>query len=405
MNNQRPTSLVIRNLFRRPFRNSVLLVCVAATVGMQVAAALLDQVSQEGLKVGLSRLGADLVVVPRGFEEAMYDALLTGEAGRFYMPGEVEREIAKLDFVQETSSQIYVKSLAKATCCSFWNVFIIGFDPKTDFNVRPWLLRNRDRPLGKDDILVGAAINAEVGGKLKFFGHEFTVAGILLPSGMGLDTTVFIPLPTVYLMARESGIKAEKTLDIQPTDISAVLIKLKPKERGGPFAADAAYELEKAFPKIIAIMPDDIVTKVQKNMVNTLSTLRSASYAIWPVAALLIGLVFAMATNERQREIGLLRAMGATKGFVFKMIIFEALIITGFAAVLGLLVSFGLVAGFSDLIATTLKIPFYWIGLPELMVLFFWALILALATGVAAALYPAFRISRLEPYEAMRRSE
>ncbi len=38
----------------------------------------------------------------------------------------------------------------------------------------------------------------------------------------------------------------------------------------------------------------------------------------------LIGLVFSMAVNERRREIGVLRALGATRGFVFRSLLAEA---------------------------------------------------------------------------------
>ncbi|MCP4676128.1 MAG: ABC transporter permease [Deltaproteobacteria bacterium] len=398
-------SLVGRNLLRRPFRTIVLVICVAMVIGMQIAATLLDRASRNGLEIGLNRLGADLVIVPRGFEEAMFESLMRGEAGLFYMDAGLEQKIAQFDFVKKTTSQIFVQSLSGASCCSVWSVFLVGFEPETDFTVRPWLNENQNRGVGDDDILVGMAIEAEPGDKLKFFGHEFQVAGVLDLAGTGLDTTVFIPIETVYRMARESATKAEKTLEITENDISAVLVKLKPGFHRGIPALQAAREIEKKHPEVGVIMPDDILVKTQRNLSGTLRALRSASYIIWPITALLVGLVFAMSTAERQREIGMLRAMGATPGFVFRIIISEALTLTAIGAVLGLVVSVGLLAGFSRLIALSLTIPFYWPGVLELAGLFMVAVILALLTGLVAAFYPALKISRMEPYEAMRRSE
>ncbi|MCP4605801.1 MAG: ABC transporter permease [Proteobacteria bacterium] len=405
MNEPEFPSLVLKNLERRPLRTAVLVVCVAAIIGMQVAAALLDRASRKGLEIGLERLGADLVIVPRGFEDSMFDSLMSGKAGLFYMDAALEDEIARLDFVVKTTSQIYVQSLSNASCCSVWSVFLIGFEPETDFTVRPWLMSNRDRVMGNDDILAGMAIEADPGTRFKFYGHEFRVAGVLDQSGTGLDTTIFIPIETVYRMARESKDKAEKTLEIAQNDISAVLVKLKPGHTRGLPALMAAREIEKAHPEVSVILPDDVLIKTQQNLGGTLNALHSASFVVWPVTALLIGLVFTMATTERQREIGLLRSMGATRGFVFQMIMKEAMITTALGAVLGLVVSVGLIIGFSQLIALSLNIPFYWPELFELAWLFVAAVALALLTGIIAAFYPAFQISRQEPYEAMRRSE
>jgi putative ABC transport system permease protein len=397
--------LIRRDLIRRPIRNGVLVLCVAAVVGMQVAAALLDRASRRGLEIGIERLGADLVAVPRGLSGELMRSYMTGDAALFYMDRALSKKIAGFDFVERVSEQVYIKSLSGAACCSAWNVFLIGFDPETDFTVRPWLKRHKHIEIGPDQVLVGAAFDVEPGQTLKFYGRELEVAGVLDPTGMGLDTTVFIPNHTAYLMAEESVEKAVEPLDLPRDRISAALIKLKPEDRGGAPAYRAAYDLEMAIPEISVIQRDDLLIKVQKNLSNTLGALRSASYAVWPVTALLIGLVFAMAANERRREIGLLRAMGATRAFVFRMILVEALMVAGCGTAVGLAASIGLVAGFSRLISVRLEVPFYWSAAEDTAFIMIAASALALLTGAIAAMAPAVRSSLMEPYEAIRRGE
>jgi putative ABC transport system permease protein len=112
--------------------------------------------------------------------------------------------------------------------------------------------------------------------------------------------------------------------------------------------------------------------------------------------------VFAMAANERQREIGLLRATGATRGFIFKMVIMEAVLISGMGALIGIAASLGLVVGFSRLIAVSIEMPFYLPGMHKIVSLVFVALSLAILTGVFSALIPALQSSTKEPYEAIR---
>jgi putative ABC transport system permease protein len=397
--------LIRRDLIRRPVRNGILVLCVAAVVGMQVAAALIDRASRHGLEIGIERLGADLVAVPRGLSGELMRSYMTGDAALFYMDRALSKKIADFDFVERVSEQVYIKSLSGASCCSAWNVFLIGFDPKTDFTVRPWLKRHKGIELGPDQVLVGAAFDVDPGQALKFYGREFKVAGILDPTGMGLDTTVFIPNDTAYLMAEESVTRAEKPLEIKRDQVSAVLIKLKPEDQGGAPAYRAAYDLEMAIPEISVIQRDDLLIKVQKNLSDTLGALRSASYAVWPVTALLIGLVFAMAAHERMREIGLLRAMGATRVFVFRMILIEALMVAGCGMAIGLAASVGLVAGFSRLISMKLEVPFYWPAAESMAFIMIAASALALLTGVIAAMVPAVQSSLMEPYEAIRRGE
>lgn len=398
------TGLAWGNLIKRPWRTAILAVCIACLVGMELAAAIIDHAGRQGLKLGLERLGADLVAVPRQLDSSLVQAYMTGKAAVFYMPASVEQRIRNLDFVRQTSPQLYIESLSNAACCSTWNAFLIGFDPKTDFTVRPWLSRHRDIQLRPSDILVGAAIQSFPGMEFKFYGQKFRVAGVLDPSGMGLDYSVFIPIDGVKRMIEESGTKAVKRLDIAPDQTSAILIKLKPEMLGGLPGWKAAYEIERRIPEITIIRPADITIKAQNNIAGTLKTLTMASFAIWPMTVLLVGLVFMMAVRERQREIGLMRAMGATRLFVFRMIQTEALIISALGAAAGLAVSTGIVFGFERMIAIKLEIPFSVPGIFELLGMAGLSFGLAVFTGILAAMIPALKVSAMEPYEAIRRA-
>jgi len=372
---------------------------------MQVSYRLIELASQHSLELGIKRLGADLVAVPRGLDQTLEQSYLTGEAVTFYMDRTVKDKIAGNSLVEKVSAQVFIKSLARASCCSLWNVYLIGFEPESDFTILPWLSNHPLRKINPDQILAGAGLGLEEGDTVRFYGRSLRVAGILDPTGMGLDQTVFIPIQTAYLMARESAVKAEQPLPLGPDQISAVLIKLKPARQGGMPGYRSAYELEKAIPEISIIQPDDLLVRAQANLAGTLRTLRSASYAIWAITALLIGLVFALAANERQREIGILRALGATQGFIFRMILWEALLLAGSGAIIGLILSMSILAGFSRLIALSLQVPFYWPGAFELGLLLFLAAVSALLTAGVSALVPAIQSSRQDPYEAIRRGE
>jgi putative ABC transport system permease protein len=396
--------LVRKNLFRRPFRSLILVVCMAVVVGLQTASGIVEKGVTNGFDLAVKRLGADLVAVPDEYTEVMERAFITGEAALYYMDQSVEEKIASFDFVEYTSSQVYVKSLSGASCCSAGNIFIIGYEPQTDFTIKPWLSKNAVPDIGPSGLIAGSAFNLKAGDKLKFFGHDYEVKGILEATGSGLDVTAFIPIDTAYQMAYESREKAEQELNLERGDISAVMIKLKPELAGGVPLKEAVYELTKGVYEISVMEPQKMLKRIHSNMSATIYGLRAAGLAIWPTTILLIGLVFAMSVNERKREMGLMRAVGATRNYIFLVVVSEALIIIATGTLVGVIVSLGILAGFSRLIASALEVTFYWPSFEDLAGRMMVISVLSIISGCAAAAFPAFMSARLEPYEAVRNS-
>lgn len=398
-------SLVWNNLRRQPFRHGMLAACVAAAAVLQAAAGWLGGGAGSGIKLCRERLGADLIAIPDDDPGDPKGADLKGPAAWSYMDRKVEDKIAKFIFVAQTSAQVRIQSLAGDSCGGTGKISLIGFEPETDFTVRPWLTDRPGRRLGPDDALAGAALGLQPGSRIKLSGHPYQVADLLAPTGTELDFTVFVPLETASRMTREVSGRAQPILARRPDRISAVMIKLKPEGKGGVSPGEAAYELEKNLYEARIILPEPFLKKVMSNLGAISSVLRPASYAWWLITAMILGLAFAMATRERQREVGLLRALGAPRGFIFRMIILEALILAGAGAALGLTVSLGLGFGFSRLLAWRLAVNPYPPAGGERPGFFLLIFFLALLTTTAAAAYPAFRISRMAPDQAIRRGE
>jgi putative ABC transport system permease protein len=119
----------------------------------------------------------------------------------------------------------------------------------------------------------------------------------------------------------------------------------------------------------------------------------------------MVGFAFYMIVNERQRELGMLRAMGAKKKQVFSLIILEAVMISFAGGVIGLAVGAGLLYALQGIIQQSLQLPYL---LPEPLVvgeLVGGALLFSVLTGLLSALLPAVMASRMEPYEAIRQGE
>ena len=103
--------------------------------------------------------------------------------------------------------------------------------------------------------------------------------------------------------------------------------------------------------------------------------------------------IMMISVTERTREIGVRKALGATRLTILWQFLIEAVTLTGIGAVLGLvggwLVAFGIRSG------TSIEA-----SIPPLAVLA--ALLASAVTGVAFGMIPAFRAARLDPVEALR---
>jgi putative ABC transport system permease protein len=107
-----------------------------------------------------------------------------------------------------------------------------------------------------------------------------------------------------------------------------------------------------------------------------------------------------VSVTERTREIGLLKALGATKRSIMAQFFWEGLILTAVSGIIGIIVSAGGMWALQQLL--TGKVPGF--DPPRLVP---WSAALALVSlvlcGVVAGLYPASKAAALDPIEALRR--
>jgi lipoprotein-releasing system permease protein len=125
------------------------------------------------------------------------------------------------------------------------------------------------------------------------------------------------------------------------------------------------------------------------------------------VAAFNIVSTLFMVVMEKRRDIGVLKSLGASNGSVLKIFLFEGLLIGGFGTGLGVALGAGLIAMLSRYPFVQLPGDVYFIERlpvrPETGD-FIAVVAAALFLCLIAALYPAWRASRLDPVEAIRRT-
>lgn len=393
--------LAAQNLRRKPFRSFVTIAIVGLAAGTLFSATLLIGSVHQSLEVGMERLGADLLVVPEGSAESGETALITGTPTSFYMDESVYDQVKAIPDVDQASPQIFIESMISSQCCT-GHVQIIGYDPDTDFVVRPWLEENLNtRALAEQEVVIGSLILANKGESVHFFGTDFDVAGVLDSTGMGADESVFMSMDAAYDMARNSQENAETYLDIQPGQISSVLVKVTP----GTTVEQVAQRIKTSVPGTMVVTANDLSQSVSDRLSGFLRGFFVLDGIVWIMSLLTIAAIFSMIVNERQREIGLLRAMGGNRRFVFRLMLTEALMMTAVGGIAGILVGGAGLFIFKAIITASLGVPYLWPPLWYFGILMAGTLGLAIVTGAVASLYPAISSSRLEPYAAIRQGE
>lgn len=202
------------------------------------------------------------------------------------------------------------------------------------------------------DVVLGAEVakklNYRVGdpillahglGRISFSMHDdkpFSVKGILRPTGTPADHTLYISLQgmeAIHLDWRD-GVKMPgkkvsdsdiEALDLTPKSITAFMIGLQSK-----MAIFSVQRHINQYPKepLLAILPGITLTELWQMMNSMENTLRLISILVLFSSLLGLSTMLLSSIRERQREIAVMRAIGASPLFVFLIIQIEALMIT-----------------------------------------------------------------------------
>ncbi len=392
-------TLIARNLTNRPYRNIATVFAFALIAATLFSSLYLVHGAQQSLDSGVSRMGADILVVPIEYAAAGQEVILIGQPNSFFFEDTGFEKISRIPGVAKASPQIYIATLF-ASCCAA-PVQMIAIDQENDFTISTWLKKNPGVKMGKDDMIIGSAIIQDTGNDLMFYGHTFHVVGILARTGTGIDNSVFVRFEDAYVMADESDLKAVKKLTIPPGMVSAVLVKVDP----GTTPEDVAREIQQQVPGTKTITPGGLFNAVSGQLSAVTRILYGSSIAVMIVSIPLIGVISAMVARERRKEVAILQALGATKGYITKLMLTESFSLSIVGGLIGIGTAAVILVGFQDFIASVLKIPFLIPAPLAIMADAGVALFLAIITGGIASLYPAWRITRSDPYETIRRGE
>ena len=390
MNDQK---LIRRNISDNPLRSWITAIATALVAGLIIFAYLLVNGAEESLTRVIERLGADIAVIPAGDQILVEEALLMGNPISIWMPRSVVDEIAEIQGVEVVSPQLYLSTMRGASCCTVSDMFMVAFDPATDFTVYPWIINNLDAPLGLGQGIGGTYIRYTAGrDDILIYGYDIDLVGSLEPTGSGLDQSLFFTYETALEIARLSPVQAEAELVLTPDSISTALVRLS----DGADAHKVAVEIESKV-RLVSAIPADSLFRNQREHVESLKqNLGLFSMIVWVMSVVLIGFVSAAAVLGRRQELGVLRALGATQTRLVRMLFLESALLTAAGVVFGITLSTSVLFLFRNLITHSLNLPLYMPKLPEFLLLAVGILTVVLASVFLALLLPILKVTHEE---------
>jgi putative ABC transport system permease protein len=366
---------------------------------MVLTTVVISRGGQDSLRLARERLGADVVVVPRGSVTGVEGALLLGNATNTYMPRGVVEAVRAVPGVAQASPQLYLTSMANSSCCSVSLMFMFAFDPVTDFTIEPWLKSRLGHDLQEGQAVGGADVFVPEGDdKIKLYGYEFDLVGNLERTGTNLDQTLFMTYPTASAMQEVSQTEAKMALPPLNDTVSSVMVKVDP----GADRTAVAKAIAAAVPQVDAVPSVQMFSSYGDQISGVLRTLIVIVVLTVVLSLTLMAVIFWMSVNERSRQIGVLRALGATQRYVLLAFMTEAGILALAGGLAGVVLAAVVIFFFHDLLVSALGFTILLPSVASLVLLVVVGLLVALAVAAAAAFVPALRASRQEPAVAMR---
>lgn len=318
-----------KNLRRKPLRTFVLIISISLLVSIFIFSLSFVINVTSSIKKTSERLGADILVVPAGTRGAAEDVLLENKAKPFYMKREIIERVKQIKGIDTVTAQTYLVTLT-GLCCDVPETVVVAFNKDTDFIVSPWLKERLKRGLKKGEAIAGqeSFLNINLGlmeVDSTLFGNTFRIVGSLDKTGTGLDNAIFISDENM-----EDIIKNGK-VDLKSGDVSILFVKVKK----GYDPYKVARDIEDNIVEVDTMARRDI----GKNLVNSLRDINSIFILALLVSSLLsvflTWAIFSAIVNERRREVGIMRAMGAKTIHVTGLFLIEVLIIAAIGSSVG----------------------------------------------------------------------
>lgn len=367
-------SFALKNLGRRKIRTGLTVIGIAIAIAFTFVLLSVNEGTQQ-MMAGAKGLGPDIEVKAKGTQVAY----VTDENYATVL-GEVD-------------------GVRKATPVIMWEywtpekagfMILMGMIPSDAQEIYTDTEVVKGRTLEDNDefaIEIGYQVSRlnrlSVGGNLPFSGENFEVVGVLEKTGSILDVIGVMPLVSV-----------QSSLPGAENKASGIWIWVE----GGATTEAVMEKIENNYSELNATEGLTVMEYSEEFM-----KFGDAIRLIVVTIAVLIGALAAMntiimSTFERTREFGTMRSLGASGGYVFKLVLIESTLLCVIGGLIGCLLGYAGSIAAEHLVVSMIGLDVVAVASVVPVV----SIVIAAVVGLVAGLYPARRVSKQEIVEALR---
>jgi putative ABC transport system permease protein len=359
--------LIVRNTVHRPLRALISVAAVAVEVTLVLIIVGLTSGMLMEVAKRIEGVGADIMLQPPSA------SIFLGMGGA-PMPIKIRDKLETLKYVQTVAPVLLQFNSSGGIDV------VYGIDPPSFRAVSGGFVFIQGHDMeGPDDLLVddlaAASKHITVGQNYHLFEHDWHVAGIV---EHGKGARLFVPLQTLQDV---TGARDKASLFFikctRPDHTAAVIEDIRTYFQN--------YEI-RPLKDYLSLMTSANVPGLEP-FVDSMIALAVA------IGFLVIFLSMYTTVVERTREIGVLKSIGASKGYIVKALLSEASLVCGAGIVIGIIISYVLRAVLLERFPTlSIHITIDWV---------FRSAAIAIFGGLLGAAYPAWLATRKDPVEAL----
>lgn len=382
---------VLANLLRRKLRSFVTAGGVAIAVAALFCLASFQRGYQSGLKGELDRLGAHLLVVPKGCPYDAASIALHGASWPCYLKSAYLETVRKTANVS-VAAPVFMSAVYNADTGA--QTVYCGTQPDIVDVKKTWKITGQF-PSAPGDLLIGAeqarTNHWQIGQTVPMPGLEGQkgqVRGILAPTEGADDLFIYLSLQDAQRIFK------------RPNELTHILVRLDQPEKMESVVrelrgCEAGLEMN--------VVPLAHLFRTIEDLVQSTRLLLGCVALVALLAAGAgVSNTILMAVVERTREIGVLRAVGASRGSIFRLVWLETVALCLLGGLCGVLIATLGARGVEGWLRGRLPFtPHGTLVQPEVVVALF-CLAGAALLGTLAGTLPAWRAAKLSPVEAIR---
>ena len=389
--------MVAKDILRRKKR--VLYAILGVTIGIMTVISILTiaLAGQARIFEQLEKYGANLVVIPAISNVDMelgglsLGALAVGEN---YIDEDKVNQVRQITdaLIREAQGIEYEGNIATISPKLYVNtkikevsMVVVGVDPQEENMIKTWWRIQDGKYLGQtDQAMVGSGtaelLKLNTGNKITLNGIDVIITGILEETGSIDDYQVFVPINTLQKAFDKEGV-------VSSIDVRALC-------NGCPVES-IADSINNNIPGVRAVAVKQVAA-TEMGMMEKINNFMLALSGI-TLAVGLFGVINTMMTSihERIKDFGIMRAVGASRNQIIKILIYEATIIGFVGGILGYGVGTLLAYVIGPLLFEGVAISYVPLYLPLSMAL-------AILVAIIGTIYPAFRATKIRVADSFR---